>query len=262
MNRLSAAPSLPHNHAQEKQAHDSHAQAVARVKRPALKRSGGDLPYCLLAPLHYEANYAYPLVVWLHGPEGSERELSRVMPHISLRNYAASAARGTAEAFRGFDWEQTPTAIVAAEQRVADAVERACERFHVHRERIFLCGAESGGTMAIRLALRNPERYAGAVSLGGPFPEGHRPLVKLEQARKSRLLIAHCRDSESYSLDQLCQELALFHAAGMSVTLRQYPCPDELTTQMLSDADIWMMEQITGTVHAEDHAAPLPSDWN
>ena len=252
MNRLSAAPSFP----------QSQAQAVARVQRPALKRSGGDLPYSLLAPLHYEANYAYPLVVWLHGPEGSERELGRVMPHISLRNYAAAAARGTAEAFRGFDWEQTPPAIAAAEQRVADAVERARERFNVHRERIFLCGVESGGTMALRLALRNPKRYAGAVSLNGPFPEGHRPLVHLEAARKSRLLIAHCRDSESYSLDTLCDELSLFHAAGMSVTLRQYPCADELTTQMLSDADVWIMEQITGSILAEDHNTPLPSEWN
>ena len=38
----------------------------------------------------------------------------------------------------------------------------------------------------------------------------------------------------------------LFHAAGMSVTLRQYPGGDDLNTQMLHDIDVWLMEQVTG----------------
>jgi len=72
----------------------------------------------------------------------------------------------------------------------------------------------------------------------------------------------HCRDSETYSVDQVCDELALFHAAGMSVTLRQYPCGDELTTQMLRDLDVWLMEQVTGVSTTEPQDAPLPSEWN
>ena len=50
----------------------------------------------LFAPLHYEKNYAYPLIVWLHGPGGDEGQLKRIMPCISTRNYAAVAPRGTA----------------------------------------------------------------------------------------------------------------------------------------------------------------------
>ena len=47
----------------------------------------------------------------------------------------------------------------------------------------------------------------------------------------------------------------LFHAAGMSVTLRQYPCGDELTTQMLRDLDVWLMEQVTGVAqHRRERA--------
>ena len=37
----------------------------------------------------------------------------------------------------------------------------------------------------------------------------------------------------------------LFHAAGMSVTLRQYPCAQELSPQILRDVDRWIIEQIT-----------------
>ena len=117
--------------------------------------------------------------------------------------------------------------------------------------------------MATRLALRRPDQYAGAASLGGRFPTGHAPLARLVDARRSRLLIMHCRDSLTYSLDCVCQELSLFHAAGMSVTLRQYPCGDELTTQMLRDLDVWLIEQVTGiAADHEQQPAALPSDWN
>ena len=39
--------------------------------------------------------------------------------------------------------------------------------------------------------------------------------------------------------------LRLFHAAGLSIVLRQYPCGQELTEQMLRDVDRWIIEQIT-----------------
>ena len=32
-------------------------------------------------PLHYEPNYAYPLLVWLHGPQDDQGQLKRIMPH-------------------------------------------------------------------------------------------------------------------------------------------------------------------------------------
>jgi phospholipase/carboxylesterase len=229
--------------------------------RPPLRT---DLPQCVLAPLHYERNYAYPLLVWLHDDGGSERELNRVMPLVSLRNYVSVAVRGTFESGQGYDWPQSPESITAAEGRVADAVRYVRDRFHIHSERVFLAGCGAGGTMALRLALRSPEAYAGGASIGGSFPEGHSPLVRLQAARASRLLMMHCRDSESYPVERVCYELALFHAAGMSVTVRQYPCGDELTTQMLHDLDVWLMEQVTGvtTPAPEPEPTPLPSEWN
>ena len=55
--------------------------------------SGPGTNQWLFVPLHYEPNYAYPLIVWLHGAQDDERQLKRVMPFISLRNYVAVAPR-------------------------------------------------------------------------------------------------------------------------------------------------------------------------
>jgi phospholipase/carboxylesterase len=205
--------------------------------------------FALFAPLHYERNYAYPLVVWLHGPGDDERQLCRVMPHISLRNYVGVGIRGGSEpepGELGFRWQQQPEAIAVAEQRVFDAIEVASQRYHVADDRIFLAGYQCGGTMALRLGLQFPHKFAGVLSVGGEFPTGLAPLSRLRQVRRLPLLIAQGRDSEVYSQQRTCEELRLFHAAAMHVTLRQYPCGDELTTKMLHDMDVWMMERITG----------------
>src|SRR5688500_15821791 len=69
--------------------------------------------HTLFAPLHYEPNYAYPLVVWLHGPGDDERQLQRVMPLVSMRNYVAAAPRGVCRpqaGMAGFAWQQTERA--------------------------------------------------------------------------------------------------------------------------------------------------------
>ena len=81
------------------------------------------------APLHYEANYAYPLLIWLHGGGDSERQLRRIMPHISLRNYVAVALRGTLEVPRlsgsgiGYRFVQVPDHVCETEDRVLSVVE-------------------------------------------------------------------------------------------------------------------------------------------
>ena len=208
-------------------------------------------PPAVVVPMHYESNYDYPLLVWLHGPGDDERQLQRIMPLVSLRNYVAVGPRATAniKGRKGADWRQYENDIDAAESAVFSCIDMVTERFNVAPQRIFLAGYSTGGTMAFRLGLRHPQRFAGVLSLGGSFPSGHMPLARLSQARKLPLFIAHGRDADNYSVDRSCDELRLFHAAGLSVTLRQYPCGEELTTHMLSDMDRWIMELVTGIEH-------------
>ncbi len=216
--------------------------------------------------MHYEPNYAYPLLVWLHGPQDGHQQLKRVMPHVSVRNYVAVApasveATGARAEYAESPWQQNEATIFAALQCVEEAIEQAQARFNINRLRVFLAGVDAGGTMALRLGMAAPEMFAGVASLGGPFPRGNQPLANLLQARQLPVLISHGRDSDAYPVSQICDELRLFHVAGMSLNLRQYPCGHELTTQMLSDLDVWMMELVTG-VRSQDTSShsPLSSD--
>ena len=214
-------------------------------------KTAADQPVAFFAPVHYEPNYAYPLLVWLHGPGDDENQLKRIMPHVSLRNHVGVSVCGTttyasASGKAGFTWAQTPPHVALAEQRVFDAISASQARFNVSPRRIFLAGFDCGGTMALRLALSHPRRFSGALSLGGEFPVGGAPLSCLTEARRVPVFLACGRDSRRYPSAVVCENLKLLHSAGISLTLREYPGGHSISPAMLSDIDRWIMELVTG----------------
>ncbi len=219
----------------------------------AYSEPAGDSACALFAPMHYEPGYAYPLVVWLHGPGDEERQLLRVMPLVSMRNYVAVAPRGTLPARAaeptggacGYDWRQTDRHVALAEQRVFDGMEAARTKYRVDAGRVFLAGFDSGGTMALRIALAHPRRFAGVASFGGPLPTGCSLLSSFAEARQMPVLLAAGERSAAHPPESLCDNLRLLHTAGLQMTVRPYPCGQELCPQMLADLDRWIIEQIT-----------------
>ena len=215
------------------------------LSAPRLPQQDTSVSYTTFAPIHYEARYSYPLIVWLHSTAGNERELRRVMPLVSMRNYVAVAPCGrSAEQRQG--WRQAADQIEVAETRVADCVAAAQHRFNIHPNRIFLAGCGSGGTMALRIAWNDPQRFAGVVAINGPLPTRMHPLRRVNELRRVPCLLATSRDSREYPASRVCHDLRLLHAAGCTVALRQYPGSDELTSNMLSDMDRWLMELVCG----------------
>jgi phospholipase/carboxylesterase len=228
----------------------------SRTSPPVIANEACSIPaacHMYFAPLHYEPNYPYPLVIWLHGPHDNENQLKKVMPLISMRNYVGAAPRATAlsEEDDGsqicFVWREDDRNLQFAQERLWECIDGARQRFSICAQRVFLAGLECGGTMALRLALSNPDQFAGALSFGGPFPDDRAPLARLHAARRIPFFFATTAQSTHYPQAMVCQHLRLFHSAGMSVTLRQYPGADGLTTLMLSDMDRWIMEHITAT---------------
>lgn len=212
----------------------------------AAPRIDRENPYCLITPQHYERKYAYPLVVWLHGPDDDERQVTRVMSLVSLRNYVAVGPRGTRRSSKpgGYRWSQDADEIALAEERVLSALAAARKSLNIAAGRIYLAGYACGGTMALRIALNEPRRFAGALSIGGPFPTTLRPLAQLREARRLKVFLATGRQSRDYPEHEVCRHLRLMHAAGISLNLRLYPCGDDVTTDMLADMDRWIMEQV------------------
>jgi phospholipase/carboxylesterase len=240
------------------------AQPAFRVESGLFSTPPHDTVHSIFAPLHYERRYSYPLIVWLHGAGDSERQLLRIMPQVSMRNYLAVAPRGTASRAggcpgQGWSWQQDDDNVQQAEQRIFDSIEAVEQRFHIAQRRIFLAGFDCGGTMAFRVAMNRPERFAGVLSVGGAFPNGRSVLARLPEARQLPVFLAAGRRSPLYGEAEVCGDLRLLHTAGLSITLRLYPCAHELSPQILADMDRWIIDQITSPGAAAPQANP---EWS
>ncbi|MGD0900233.1 MAG: alpha/beta hydrolase-fold protein, partial [Thermoguttaceae bacterium] len=228
----------------------SPAQSTFEIQSGLFTTSAHDTVHAMFVPLEYEPGYGYPLIVWLHGPGSDERQLLRIMPQVSIQNFVAVAPRGTllksdvAGRREVYGWCHSDELLQQAQQRIFDSIELAGRRYHVNPDRIFLAGFDSGGTMAFRIGLNHPDRFAGIVSLGGAFPTGRNPLARLTETRQMPVFLAAGRRSSTYGENDACADLRLLHTAGLSITLRLYPHGHELTPQMLGDVNRWVMDRI------------------
>ena len=203
----------------------------------------------VFVPVHYEPNYRYPLIVWLHANGDDRSQLQRVLPSTSIRNYVGIAPESPyGDPDNGFQWLQTESGIEAAHDTIATAIDHATMRFNVAPDRIFLAGFGAGGQMAFRIAFDRPELFAGVLSLNGALPASRAPLAGWQECRDLPVFWAHCRSSREFEERQLCEQLKLLHVAGFSVTLRQYPGCDRLIENMLADMNNWIMEMIESSI--------------
>ncbi|QDT12976.1 alpha/beta hydrolase [Planctomycetes bacterium K23_9] len=206
-------------------------------------------PQTFYLPLHYEPNYRYPLIVWLHSDGFNENQVDHVIPHISTRNYLATGIRGTRamdSVGHQFQWHASASAVDSAYEKVLCGIDEVFDRYSVHDQRIVLAGYRSGGTMAMRIALRAPNRFAGVISLGGKMPSGGRAYGDLKEIRERKLpmLWQWAIEADLYSEDALQNDISQAQLIHAKVDVRQYKDNDEMNTVALSDVNQWIMNRI------------------
>lgn len=214
-----------------------------------------DRPRRFFLPNRYEANYRYPLVVWLHGDGSNENEISQVLPHISSQNYVGVGIRGSRSVDpvgHRFDWASTNAALGRCEDAIFQAIDDASQRYSIHRERIFLAGYAAGGAMARRVALRHGNAFAGCISLGGRFPDGGGIFCNLQASRSVRHFWAVAIDNPSISQEQLASDIERVATGRLKMDVRRYTTDDEMDKTILRDVDKWIMGIVTGTALLAD----------
>jgi phospholipase/carboxylesterase len=183
-----------------------------RSTEPSLAWSAGieRLVESRFVPRRYEPNYAYPLLVLLHGRGSDEQHLIQALPSMSWRNYVGLGLRGpetierdgapaghgwgpefirprrgaprdqwlprtsssepVAETFRKALLGESLQASDTIDESVFESIRGIRRSLHVHSERIFLVGVGEGAAVAYRLGLSYPDRFAGVVALNGWLP--------------------------------------------------------------------------------------------
>ena len=106
--------------------------------------------------------------------------------------------------------------------------------------------------MALRIAMRQPDRFAAAVSLGGAMPQG--AIRNINQLRQRRLpmLWQWGGANESFTSENLKSDCQMAMTIGGQVEVRQYPGDDEMDTVVLKDIDDFIMRRIVSQSSAVD----------
>jgi len=226
--------------------------SVANPTTPAAKDWQSPLPAAdLFVPANYEANYPYPLIVWLNGGLNRPEAFHECMQSMSPQNYFGISFRRTSpvcEQTSSDDGDHSSVAIAEIESELYQTVCQLRREFHIHSERIVLAGFDRGATLALWLMLRRPEWFAGAFALGGHFPKMKLPLARFRDLRGKQVLIATGSRSRQVSVEETIRSGRLLHAAGMNVSSRVYQTGHEVTASMLTDINCWLMQELCGSV--------------
>ncbi len=210
-------------------------------------RAPEPLPVRTFLPTGYEPRYPYPLLVLFHGHGGSEVRILKLAPRLSRRNYICISLRGpqTLAAHDGrlrSSWGVAGEFDELVEDYVLQAIEQTRRNYHVHSERIFLAGICEGATLAYRLALSQPDRFGGVISLNGLLPRERRPLFRLPALRQLRVFMGHGIANAYAPLSLARKDRLLLHTAGLETQLQTYPTNHRLHPDMLRDINRWIME--------------------
>lgn len=206
-----------------------------------LTTSSAGQPISVYLPENYEPNYAYPLVIWLHGDGGSEEDIQLVMPLVSDQNYIGMAIRAPSKS-----WNETVHAgTTDFETDIYETVCRIRSQFHVHSERIYLAGFGAGATMAMQTFLNRPEWFAGAAMMGGQIPSSPYPLAKLTELRGKRVFWTAGDSDLSIPVESTGQALRMLHVAGLQTTIRTFEGGHQIVEGMLDGLNHWIMQSIS-----------------
>jgi len=212
---------------------------------PFLEPAASNRPYSVHLPDHYEAGYAYPLVVWFHGDGSTETEVSSVMPNISERNFIGLALRGDLVLESGYGWSDSEESRGKLLADVESLVRMMRRQYHIHSERIYLAGFGSGASAAMELILQRPEWFGGAACLCGSFRELRVPSYRFRDLRNKRVLLATSANNRSAGVRDLVDTGRLLYSSGMQIGTRVYQeAGTSPTRKMLSDVNHWLMDDI------------------
>jgi phospholipase/carboxylesterase len=212
-------------------------------------------PLGTFLPTGYERKYAYPLVVFLHGRGGNEEQILKYAPRLSRRNFICIGLRGpqpVADALGrpAFSWSADAPVDSNTEDYIYRAIEQTRRAYHVHSERIYLAGVGEGATLAYRLGLGSPERFAGIVALNGHMPRGGGPLFRFPDVRRLKVLIGHGSDNREIPLTDARSDYRSLYSSGIDVRFHTYASTHKIHPDMLRDMNRWIIGHLTDELDA------------
>lgn len=204
-------------------------------------------------PESYEPRYAYPLIVWL---TDGQRDVDTSLSHIvsmSPQNYLGLAIDECSFDLPGAgqDGFDVPVEflkrLVDVENRVVSAVRAVRQVLNVHTERIFLAGADDAASVALLLAMHQPEWFGGCIAFGGAIPPAAALLASQKALAGRRFFLGAPGGRSAWQSSGSMRESArrlVAAGADVSVSVNATETESLVNQRTLREVDQWIISGI------------------
>jgi phospholipase/carboxylesterase len=202
----------------------------------------------------------HPALFAFHGWGASALDLLGLSPYIADGRFLVICPQGPVEVpigpTRGFGWyplrmggTPDPDAIETAAQSGERFIDQAIERYPINRRKVVLLGFSQGGTMAYRLAIANPEKYAALVAISTWFPPELRDRVKeVESLERLPTLVQHGRADDMIDIGRARSSVQNLRALRVPLQFREYDCGHEITADGLLDLSKFLNDKVVAPI--------------
>jgi phospholipase/carboxylesterase len=198
----------------------------------------------------------HPAIVAFHGWGANALDLLGLAPYLAGGRFLVICPQGPIEVpigpTLGFGWypirmgvppdaEAVESAAHAAEQFIDEAL----QRYAIDRRKLVILGFSQGGTIAYRLAIANPARYAALVGLSTWFaPELKNLATDREAIERLPAMVQHGRADDLIEIARARDSVETLRSLRVPLTYREYDCGHEITAEGLGDLNEFLMQKV------------------
>lgn len=199
----------------------------------------------------------FPTLVALHGWGASAVDLLGLAPHVAGGRLLTLCPQGATElriapGALGYGWfplvqgkPPDPRTFLKASAQLRAFIDEARRRYPVDPARTVALGFSQGGVMAIDLALRETEAFAGLVVLSSWFPAILAANLPRKAAQKGfPVLLIHGSQDRQASVEQARESRAVFESFGVDLSFHELPMGHEVNAEAIGTLVRWLREKV------------------
>jgi phospholipase/carboxylesterase len=202
----------------------------------------------------------HPALIAFHGWGASALDLLGLAPYIADGRCLVVCPQGPIEVpigpTRGFGWypirmgAQPDRAEIESAARAAEKfIDEVLARYPVERRKVILLGFSQGGSMAYRLAMANPAKYAALVGMSSWFsPELKEIVTDRDALTQLPTLVQHGRADDMIEIARARSSVETLRELRVPLVYREYDCGHEITAEGLTDLNDFLMQKVVQPV--------------
>lgn len=141
---------------------------------------------------------------------------------------------------RGPDGERSAEEFERVTAIVSEFIDEATETYRIDPERRAILGFSQGGSLAYRLALGDPSRFAGLAALSTWLPDEAAERADTVKLGALPVLIQHGSEDPLVRIERGRQSRDRLIAMGLTPEYHEYPMQHQIGAESLRDLSAWL----------------------